>query len=158
MIQRIQSIFLLIVGLTMFGMLFMKTWQIQLADKTMTIITPLYSLDKSEGAEAVITYFPYSFVGIIVFLSSLVAIVAIFQYKNRLSQIKLGALNALLISASLVISMFLVYNAQKPFAPENYGSYGIGIYFPVIGLIFNLLSNRFIRRDEKLVQSVDRLR
>jgi len=67
-------------------------------------------------------------------------------------------LNALLISASLVVTMFLIYDIQNSFAPNIYGEYKYGIYLPVIALIFNLLANRFIRRDEKLVRSVDRLR
>ncbi|MDH3711846.1 MAG: DUF4293 domain-containing protein [Cyclobacteriaceae bacterium] len=32
------------------------------------------------------------------------------------------------------------------------------MYLPAVALILNLLANRFIRRDESLVRSVDRLR
>ena len=159
MIQRIQSIFLLIVSVTMVSMLFFQMWQISLESENRNIIlTPIYSLDKTEGQDVIMTTFPYTIIGIIALLSGIVALVEIFKYKNRLTQIKLGALNALLISASLVVSMYLIFDAQKPFAPENYGEYKIGIYLPVIALVFNLLANRFIRRDEKLVRSVDRIR
>ena len=158
MIQRIQSIFLLIVAVTMLSMLFMQTWSIRVEDEQKTfIISPLYAMEKIDGQDLQTVTFPYTAVGILVLLSGIVAIVEIFKYNNRLTQIKLGALNALLISATLVVSMFLIYNTQKSYLP-NYGGYGIGIYFPVIGLVFNLLANRFIRRDEKLVRSVDRLR
>jgi hypothetical protein len=33
-----------------------------------------------------------------------------------------------------------------------------GIYFPLIVMLFLILANRFIVRDERLVRSVDRLR
>lgn len=159
MIQRIQSIFLLIVSASMISMLFFQTWQKSDASTGRNvIITPIYSLDKTMDQDAVMTTFPYAIVGMLVLVSAIIALLEIFKYKNRLIQIKLGALNALLISASLVVTMFLIYDIQNSFAPNIYGEYKYGIYLPVIALIFNLLANRFIRRDEKLVRSVDRLR
>ena len=159
MIQRIQSIFLLIVSVAMFAMPFFPLWQINVESESRNlIITAFYSLDKVEGQEAVFTPFPYAIIGFIAILAGMVAVIELFKYKNRLTQIKLGALNALLISATLVVSMFLILGANKPYAPEIYGTYYPAIYFPVVALVFNLLANRFIRRDEKLVRSVDRLR
>jgi len=34
----------------------------------------------------------------------------------------------------------------------------IGIYLPLIALVFMVMANRAIKRDEKLVRSADRLR
>jgi hypothetical protein len=42
--------------------------------------------------------------------------------------------------------------------PELQGNYLMGFYLPVVALLFNLLSNRFIRKDEMLVKSADRIR
>jgi hypothetical protein len=38
------------------------------------------------------------------------------------------------------------------------GTFEAGFYLPTLALILNLLANRFIRRDEQLVRSMDRLR
>jgi len=35
---------------------------------------------------------------------------------------------------------------------------GFGIYLPLIGIIMAVLANRFIKKDDKLVKSMDRLR
>ena len=37
------------------------------------------------------------------------------------------------------------------------GQYGLGIWLPGIAVLCNLLSNRFIRKDEKLVRDSERL-
>ncbi len=37
-------------------------------------------------------------------------------------------------------------------------SYGPGIFFPIISLLFILLANRAIRKDENLVRAADRIR
>ena len=48
---------------------------------------------------------------------------------------------------------------QQEFAPDSMGQYMLpGFFLPAIAMVFNILANRFIRRDENLVRSVDRLR
>ena len=36
--------------------------------------------------------------------------------------------------------------------------HGFGLYLPGAAVIFNLIANRFIRKDEKLVRDSDRIR
>jgi hypothetical protein len=38
------------------------------------------------------------------------------------------------------------------------GKYDWGLYLPAAAIICNLIANRFIRRDEKLVRDSDRIR
>jgi hypothetical protein len=40
----------------------------------------------------------------------------------------------------------------------QHGQYLIGTYLPMGAMVCNLIANRFIRRDENLVRSADRLR
>ena len=91
-------------------------------------------------------------------MAAAVALISISKYKNRLTQIKLGALNSLLIAGAMGTSLYFTMNSEKIIDPAVQGSYQIGFFMPVAALIFNLIANRFIRRDEKLVRSVDRLR
>jgi hypothetical protein len=38
------------------------------------------------------------------------------------------------------------------------GEYGYAMWLPAIAMLSNLVANRFIRKDEKLVRDADRLR
>jgi hypothetical protein len=104
------------------------------------------------------TYLPYAYSGGIAVLTILIAWIEIFKYKNRLTQMKLGTLNSLLITGALVFLVYLTYKGQSNILPNILGEYKIGLFMPAIALVLNSLANRFIRKDEKLVRSVDRIR
>ncbi len=91
-------------------------------------------------------------------LSAIVAFYEIFRYKNRLTQLKLGFLNVLLMMVVLGSTVYFIFEGETLSANATQGDFETGIYLPGLALIFNLLANRFIRRDEQLVRSVDRLR
>jgi hypothetical protein len=159
MIQRIQSIFLLIVAVSMLLLNFFPIWVIEPEEGQVYSLFSAYFLvpvTGELGSAKSMSFFPYVFVSLLAALSVIISIVEIFKYKNRLTQIKLGALNALLIAASLVLTVYFIIELQEEFG--IYGQYKFGSSLPVVALVFNLLANRFIRRDEKLVRSVDRLR
>lgn len=88
--------------------------------------------------------------------AALVAIYSVLQFKNRLTQMKLGALNALLMAATLGISYYKIYQYEGLI--EGQGAITLGFYLPAGAMLLNIIANRFIRKDEKLVKSVDRIR
>ncbi len=154
MIQRIQTVFLAIVVILMAALTPLPYLQIQDVEKGEKIT--LYALEKvsiSPESDLVVEFMPYVFVSILALLSCGIAIYQIFQFKKRLLQIKLGALNALFMGGALVLMTYFVdkngAGVQQVLLPY---------YFPIIALVCNILSNRFIRRDEKLVRSADRMR
>ncbi len=159
MIQRVQSLFLVGVVTCLIATLFFPIWQ-KIDSATQSGITldalgtEIYSTDTGHQEDS----FPAMIIGILAAAGAAVALLEIFQYKNRLNQIKLGALNSLLMAAVLGFSVYLTFELEKEFPSQNQGEYLMGMYFPAIALILNLLANRFIRRDEALVRSVDRLR
>jgi hypothetical protein len=110
------------------------------------------------GATIQFIFLPYAYSGGIALLSIVVSWIAIFKFKKRLTQIKLGTLNSLLITGSLIYLAYLTYSAQSELLPNILGQYKLGFFMPVVALILNSIANRFIRRDEKLVRSVDRIR
>jgi glucan phosphoethanolaminetransferase (alkaline phosphatase superfamily) len=83
-------------------------------------------------------------------------VVTIMSYKKRLKQIKLVNF-AILLNVVLIVMMFFYTDkiSKDLVIPTKYV---IGSAFPLISLVFLVLSLRFIRRDEKLVRSMDRLR
>ncbi len=80
-----------------------------------------------------------------------------FQYKDRLFQIRLGKYNMLVHAAMILVAFFLTDNLRNQVHDAGF-SYGPGIFFPIISLIFVLLANRAIKKDEEMVRSADRIR
>jgi len=80
---------------------------------------------------------------------------SIFSFKNRKRQILLNTIsiiiNALLIG---VLAYWLLNLSGGIQIPEK----GIEPIFPLIAVICLLIANVYIRKDERLVKSVDRLR
>ncbi|NML72248.1 DUF4293 domain-containing protein [Chryseobacterium sp. RP-3-3] len=80
---------------------------------------------------------------------------SIFSFKNRKRQILLNTfsiiINVLLIG---VLAYWLLNLSGGIQIPEK----GIEPVFPLIAVICLLIANALIRRDERLVKSVDRLR
>lgn len=85
----------------------------------------------------------------------LLGLLSIFSFKNRKRQILLNnismVINALLIG---LLGYWLLSLSGGISFPEK----GIEPVFPLLAIIFLLMSNLYIRRDERLVKSVDRLR
>ena len=160
MLQRVQSIFLAFVFVSMIVSVVSPHWQKFHVDSNevaqLTAVNLTHYADIDTGEKKSETWTVY--IGILALLASGVAVYSTISYKNRLTQIKLGALNSLLMGAALILSVFYSFDGEKLFNPGMKGAYLTGFYAIFAGLIFNLLANRFIRRDERLVRSVDRIR
>ena len=92
-------------------------------------------------------------------LIAVVALIAIFLYKNRKMQLRIVKLG-ILMNVILVGLIFFVYApliGKSASAVADY-SKDAGIYFTLISLVMLILANRGINRDEKLIRSADRLR
>jgi len=160
MIQRIQSVFLLLVGISMALFLVLPSWIIAHPDTgEMYKLYSTFMMHQSAGTQASgYIFYPYSFSGGLAVISILIAFIEIFKYKNRLTQMKLGLLNSIVMVGALLLLVILSYFDQMKLLPGIRGEYQPGLFMPAAALIFNSLANRFIRKDEKLVRSVDRIR
>ena len=79
----------------------------------------------------------------------LLSFLSIFQYKNRIKQLKLVSFARFAIT----ISFFLLFFTKDDSYQIYYG--GLLLIIPYVILI---LSAYFIKKDEKLVKSADRIR
>lgn len=85
----------------------------------------------------------------------MVAIVSIFSYKQRQRQIMLNTFNLFINVLLIGVLMYWLLNLSGGISfPEK----GIEPVFPVITIFCLFMANIYIRRDERLVKSVDRLR
>jgi len=89
--------------------------------------------------------------------SLLLTLVTIFLFKNRINQLRLVAFT-ILLNITFIVLVFLIYANKITKLTLNEPSYQAGIFFPLITLVFLILANRFIRKDEALVKASDRLR
>ncbi|AZJ32432.1 protein of unknown function [Tenacibaculum mesophilum] len=144
MIQRIQSIYLLVAGIISGGLTFI----VSLWSNSQT--NPIYVLDLFSGNSILQKSIPVLF-----FISALVAIVTIFLFKNRQLQFVLNRLNILI---NLFLLGLLIYLSQTLSGEALVSEKGIGMFFPIIVILLLVLANRAIKKDEDLVKSVDRLR
>ena len=76
-------------------------------------------------------------------------------YKNRTRQIIGNRLN---IVINFLLLGIIVYHLLSLPGETVVSEKGIGVFIPLLVVVFLVLSNKAIIKDEKLVKSVDRLR
>jgi DMSO reductase anchor subunit len=157
MIQRIQTLFLALVSASMIGFIVMPVWHKTAVAGGQSVSFDAMQLVHKQGVSTAIT--PVWYVTGLAVLVALGALFAVFQYRNRMRQALICAINSIMLTAVVGITMYFVFGkAQKLFDANQQGEMGIGFYALLAGLVFNFLANRAIRRDEKLVRSQDRMR
>lgn len=136
MLQRIQTIYLLLAAIVSAGLIF---------------IFPLWDNASGEGIFAVDVL-----IALGMFLASAAfSLMCIFMFKNRKLQFVLGRLNIIL--NLFLLGVFVYWSLTLPGEMEI-SEKGIGMFLPIISIVFLVLANKAIKRDEDLVKSVDRLR
>lgn len=102
---------------------------------------------------------PLYYLGALAVLVAGVAAFAIFKFRNRLLQSALCAVNSILMTVMLAIVVYQTfYKAAKLFDPQITGNYLTGFYALIVAMLANVLANRFIRRDERMVKESNRMR
>jgi Domain of unknown function (DUF4293) len=152
--QRVQTVFLALVIVSMVVGLFFPIWVGMEEGATYKLFALHFSVFEEDGQSA--TYFPYSITAILMMAAATIALMELRRYDNRILQIKLGTLNSLILMG-VMISAVVLANKMTDAHPINW-NYGLGLYIPFAGVTFNWLAVRFIRRDEKLVRDSDRIR
>jgi glucan phosphoethanolaminetransferase (alkaline phosphatase superfamily) len=154
--QRIQTVFLALVVVSMIASIFLPIWVFQ--DPATGVKHELYPLHYTvkEEAERTTLYFPYSITAILMVAAATIAVMEIRRFDNRITQIKMGTLNSLVLMGVMIAAVVF---SNKLAGQFNYGwRYGLTIWTAFAGVAFNWLALRFIRRDEKLVRDSERLR
>lgn len=148
MIQRIQSIFLLLTSILMAATAFCPLVEFVNGDSSLSITFHSYGIGTDFPTWGVFTF---------AILSALLAFINIFLYKKRKLQIKISYITALSIVLYYITSMVYI-NSFLGKIDAAYTFLQFGIILPVIALIFDLLAISRIKKDEKLVKSLDRIR
>jgi Na+/citrate or Na+/malate symporter len=147
----------LLLALSMLSMLALPLWH-KVDGLTHQELTLTAFNFQAVGVPAPATAVPVFLIAIVALLSAVVAVYEIFQFRNRFGQLKLGMVNLLLIVAVFGLQFYFSNQGEAALNPKLEGQFQPAFYLPTLALMLNLLANRFIRRDEQLVRSADRLR
>ncbi|MCI2229054.1 DUF4293 domain-containing protein [Polaribacter sp. MSW13] len=143
MIQRIQTIYLLLASAISGGLIFVfNLWS--------TLNKDVFALDLISNKEITLKIIPVSF-----FASAIISFVAIFLYNNRKLQFVIGRI---IILINLFLLGLLIYLSLTLSGETIVSEKGIGMFIPILAILLVVLANKAIKKDEDLVKSVDRLR
>ena len=161
MIQRIQTLFLILFIGSIITTFFFPAWQkIEMGDnneKVKIIVTGSISSTNVIGNDKIIIYDHFYISGILI-ICCLLALYSIFSYQNRLTQIKIGTINSLFTSLVIFYFLYEVFYNERYIDINDKISFLISFYLIFLAIFFNFLSNRFIRKDELLVSESNRIR
>jgi hypothetical protein len=166
MIQRIQTVFLALVVIAMVSLLFLPLWSKTDAATGEEVVLTAWNLssqvlnEQGEVVQAASQEDTSTIaIAILAIVAAGIAIYEIFQYKSRITQMKFGLINTLVLVALFGTSFYYANYVGNAMATSTEGgSFQAGFYMPVLALLLNRLANIFIKKDENLVRSVDRLR
>ena len=137
MIQRIQTFYLFIVAGISAGLIFLVNLWVTIGEVV------VFAKDE-------IVYFS------MFMASAILALIAIFMFKNRKFQFVLGRLNIIL--NFILLGLFVYRSLSISGETSDVSEKGIGILLPIFSIVFLVLANKAIKKDEDLVKSVERLR
>ena len=156
MLQRIQSIYLLLASLALFALFLFPLVHNIYVDGKKPITLMVTGVYQDVNGQNTHTEF-FAGLTIATAILGIIPLIIIFLYKNRKQQI------AFSYSALLVIigySFWLSQAAKKVMGSIQIDTHnwGIGLFLSSLSMLLVLLAIRAIKADEKLVKSADRLR
>lgn len=147
MIQRIQSVFILVAELLVASLYLLKFADLSVNGELFTFTAN----GIFNGETLIFDGLPIMiFIGLIVLLH----IVILFIYKKRILQIRMLAFTIILLLG--LFGMFF-YFTYAGFQGAKI-AFKLPVVFPVIAVILDYLAIRAIGKDEALIRSIDRIR
>ena len=146
MLQRIQSIFLLLAGaasLGLFGVPFATTPKA--VEGSMIFADAAYNVQDQPALMALFG------------VAGALALVGIFLFGNRLLQMRMSIFAFIANLIGVVFGVLFFMQSSNDVGDSTIND-SLGAYLPIVAMILLLVAYRFINKDEKLVRSMDRLR
>lgn len=153
MIQRIQTVYLLIIVALTVATLFLPLAVLNAGNLLYAFDVTGFSTMNGEAELVYPTWGLFALTAVI----ALLALATIFLYRKRILQIRLCIFNAILMVGFYGMFAFFLYTFKG-----EIGDAGVGLKFalafPCVNLILDYLAIRNIGADEALVRALDRLR
>lgn len=145
MIQRIQSLWLLLAALVNAGLFYFALYKADMVQNGVTVVQSLRVND----------HYPSLLIALVI---TIMPLIAFFMYKSRTKQRNMALFAVVATIGFVAATLMRVSNFNNGTSAPINGSYWIGAILPVISVVFLFMAINGIRKDEKLVRSQDRLR
>ena len=154
MIQRIQTVYLLLSALLL-GLMFFLPLAHAIGPENSVFRIMVWGYDDPTASSPIVN--PLTLAATALLGATIVLeIITVFRYKKRRLQKRLcTAQIVLLLLTAGVTALYL-----KSFGEEGFGPVALSVTaaFPLVAAILTLLARRGIVKDDKLVRSLDRIR
>lgn len=141
MIQRIQSVWLLLAAVCAF----------------VTYPLVLYVGKLADGSERQFLLGDHFILMLFIIALGVLSLITIFLFKNRKLQFRLTIL-AIVLTIVYIFVQYLMVEQFKTDSAIITGSYQVAALLPLLMVFFLILAARGIYKDDKLVKSLERLR
>ena len=150
MIQRIQSLYLLLVAV-LTGLMLLMPLGTFLGGTEEMYLTAFGFSDAADGTPVLTAY------GL---AATVIAAVTIFLYKKRLLQFRLCVVETVLLAGVMLFEIYYIWGGARSLSTLAVSAWKLSAaaFFPPVSLIFTYLALRGIRKDILLVKSLDRIR
>ncbi len=152
MIQRIQSVYLLVVTVLLAVAMCLPAGHFIAADGVNTLAFKPLGVTLADGA----FQSTWGLFGLLL-LSTIVAFGTIFLFRNRMLQVRMTIFNSVLLIGYYVVFGVFWYVLKGRLDVTGF-QVGWALCLPAVCIILNYLAFRAIYRDEVMVKAADRLR
>ena len=162
MIQRIQTVYLLLVAILSFVGLISQIGYYTQGEEVVAAFTN-FTFTSYGSCSSYQSAGPYA-LGVLLLLVIFLSIVSILLFRKRMRQLRLTIMSSLFLVGYIVVYALFAYfykeNIDIVLGTEATSTFHVRFValFPVLSLILNVMAIHGIRKDEALVRSLDRLR
>ncbi len=155
MIQRIQTLFLLLASAAM-ALLFIPDFSFA---SVIGDTSTMQAANQSMMADGVFNSYDHVIIMALAGICTVLILINIFMFKNRSLQL---TLNRIGMAAGIILIILTAIFFYSDYQLMDNGTYEIsidyGILSPLAFIILLAIASRYISKDDKLVRSMDRLR
>jgi prepilin signal peptidase PulO-like enzyme (type II secretory pathway) len=109
----------------------------------------------ANGVEQVFSIKNIPAIAVLAALTSLIPAISMFMFRNRIRQIRFNIFNSILLVA---LQIYILYYIVSFAINAVSFTFSIISLFPAVSLILSILAIKKMLKDERLIQSLNRLR
>jgi len=157
MIQRIQTVYLLLAAILCFVSLFVTEAE-YFVDGGIVASFGNFAFSGTKPIESGGTWA----LGVLLLITALIDMLAIILFQHRMRQLRLVIFSTILLVGYIGVYIFYAWLYMQKIELATHAdadfSFPLAAIFPVVCVILHVLAIHGIRKDEALVRSLDRLR
>ncbi len=157
MIQRIQSVYLLLITALM-SIVLTTSYARIIPDVNQTIVFHTHSIQKHADAHNVVIIKRTIPLFALVVTTGFISLLNIFLFQKRRLQMRLCIAIAVLLAGIIVLVFYYYTGIKNDFTDSLDTTFQVPAILPVISIILSIMANRAIHHDEALVKSYNRIR